>query len=88
MLTPTSKDLNLINQAETHAYLAEHKPDEVIIAAAKVGGVYANSTYPAEFIYKNLMIAANAIDLSSRCPSPSLSRKLVYLSPIGIPTHA
>jgi GDP-L-fucose synthase len=62
ILTPTSKDLDLINQAETHAYLAETKPDEVIVAAAKVGGIHANSTYPAEFIYKNLMIAANAIE--------------------------
>ena len=62
ILTPTSKELDLCNQAETHAYLAEHKPDEVIVAAAKVGGIHANSTYPADFIYKNLMIAANAIE--------------------------
>ncbi|MBT8037224.1 MAG: GDP-L-fucose synthase [Verrucomicrobiae bacterium] len=62
ILTPGSKELDLINQAETHAYLAEKKPDEVIVAAAKVGGIHANSTYPADFIYKNLMIAANAIE--------------------------
>lgn len=62
ILQPTSKDLDLINQEQTHAYLAEHKPDEVIVAAAKVGGIHANSTYPAEFIYKNLMIAANAVE--------------------------
>ncbi|HCI91088.1 MAG TPA: GDP-fucose synthetase, partial [Verrucomicrobiales bacterium] len=62
LLTPNSSDLDLINQTETHAYLANHKPDEVIVAAARVGGIHANSTYPADFIYKNLMIAANAIE--------------------------
>jgi len=62
ILQPRSSELDLINQAETHAYLADHQPDEVIIAAAKVGGIHANSTYPAEFIYNNLMIAANAIE--------------------------
>ncbi|MBK1856559.1 GDP-L-fucose synthase [Verrucomicrobiaceae bacterium 5K15] len=61
-LTPSSRDLDLTSQSETHAYLAEHRPDQVIVAAAKVGGIHANSTYPAEFIYKNLMIAANAVE--------------------------
>lgn len=62
ILTPSSKDLDLCNQAETHAYIAEHKPDQVIVAAARVGGIHANNTYPADFIYKNLMIASNAIE--------------------------
>ncbi|MBK1832385.1 GDP-L-fucose synthase [Verrucomicrobiaceae bacterium R5-34] len=62
ILTPSSRDLDLTNQSDTHAYLAEHRPDQVIVAAAKVGGIHANSTYPAEFIYKNLMIAANAVE--------------------------
>ncbi|MEO1858110.1 MAG: GDP-L-fucose synthase [Rubritalea sp.] len=62
ILTPRSKDLDLCNQAQTHAYIAQKKPDEVIVAAAKVGGIHANNTYPAEFIYKNLMIASNAIE--------------------------
>lgn len=62
ILEPTSRDLDLINQAQTHAYMEEHRPDEVVIAAAMVGGIHANSTYPADFIYKNLMIAANAIE--------------------------
>lgn len=62
ILTPSSRDLDLTSQSETHAYLAEHRPDQVIVAAAKVGGIHANSTYPAEFIYKNLMIAANAVE--------------------------
>ena len=62
ILEPTSRDLDLINQAQTHAYMEEHRPDAVVIAAAMVGGIHANSTYPADFIYKNLMIAANAIE--------------------------
>lgn len=62
VLQPTSRDLNLMDQAQTHAYLAEQRPDNVVIAAAKVGGIHANSTYPADFIYQNMMIAANAIE--------------------------
>lgn len=62
ILQPVSRDLDLTSQAATHAYLAEHRPDEVIVAAAMVGGIYANSTYPADFLYKNLMIASNAIE--------------------------
>ncbi|SHI72267.1 GDP-L-fucose synthase [Rubritalea squalenifaciens DSM 18772] len=62
VLKPSSKELDLCSQAETHAYLADHKPDQVIVAAAKVGGIHANNTYPADFIYKNLMIASNAIE--------------------------
>ena len=61
ILTPTSSELDLCNQADTEAYLAEHQPDEVIVAAAKVGGIHANSTYPADFIYINMMIATNTI---------------------------
>ncbi len=61
ILTPSSSELDLCNQAATEAYIADKKPDEVIVAAAKVGGIHANSTYPADFIYINMMIAANAI---------------------------
>ena len=61
ILTPSSRELDLCNQIDTEAYIAEHKPDEVIVAAAKVGGIHANSTYPADFIYINMMIAANTI---------------------------
>ena len=64
VLQPSSRDLDLTSQAATFAYLAEHRPDEVIVAAAMVGGIHANSTYPANFIYKNLMIATNAIESS------------------------
>lgn len=66
ILQPRSSELNLCDQTETFAYLKEKRPDQVIVAAAKVGGIHANSSYPAEFIYENLMIAANAIEGSYR----------------------
>lgn len=54
-------ELDLINQAAVCAFMQQEKPQYVILAAAKVGGIYANNTYPAEFIYENLMIEANII---------------------------
>ena len=62
VLTATRDELDLLNQADCHRWLADKKPDQVIIAAAKVGGIHANSTYPAEFIYENLTIATNLIE--------------------------
>ncbi len=53
--------LDLASQAAVERFYAKEKPDAAIIAAAKVGGIHANSAYPAEFIYSNLVIAANAI---------------------------
>ena len=53
--------LNLLNQAEVQAFFEEEKIDQVYLAAAKVGGIIANNTYPAEFIYENLMIECNII---------------------------
>ncbi len=61
LLVPTREALDYTDQMAVRAYLTEHRPDSVIIAAAKVGGIYANMTYPAEFIYNNLMIASNLI---------------------------
>jgi GDP-L-fucose synthase len=61
LLTPTSKELDLRNQAAVNAWFADHKPGVVIFAAAKVGGILANNTYPADFIYDNLAMATNAI---------------------------
>jgi GDP-L-fucose synthase len=58
--------VDLIDQAATFRFLANQRPDTVIIAAAKVGGIHANSTYPADFIYDNLAIAANLIEGSRR----------------------
>ena len=61
IITRSSSELDLSNQQDTHNFLQEEKPDYVLIAAAKVGGIYANDSYPAEFIYQNLMIEANLI---------------------------
>ena len=61
IITCSSSELDLANQQNVHNFLQEKKPDYVIIAAAKVGGIHANDSYPAEFIYQNLMIEANLI---------------------------
>jgi GDP-L-fucose synthase len=60
-LTATSAELDLRNQRDTADFVAEHRPEVMIIAAAKVGGIHANNTYPADFLYDNLMIATNLI---------------------------
>ena len=57
----THAELDLTNQAAVEAFFQQEKPDQVYMAAAKVGGIHANNTYPAEFIYDNLMIEANVI---------------------------
>jgi GDP-L-fucose synthase len=57
----TSKELDLRRQADVEKFFEEEKPEYVFLAAAKVGGIHANNTYPAEFIYDNLMIEANII---------------------------
>ena len=62
LIMRTSKELDLTNQAQVQNFFKTEKPDYVILAAAKVGGIYANSTYPADFIYQNIMIEANVID--------------------------
>ena len=62
VITRTHKALDLTNQAAVKDFFANEKPKYVILAAAKVGGVHANNTYPADFIYINMMIAANVID--------------------------
>lgn len=61
VITRSSSELDLTNQQDTHSFLQDERPDCVVIAAAKVGGIYANNSYPAEFIYQNLMIEANLI---------------------------
>lgn len=62
IVTRTHAELDLTNQADVGAFFAKEKPDQVYLAAAKVGGIHANNTYPAEFIYDNLMMQANVID--------------------------
>ena len=70
IITATRDHLDLCDQHAVFDYLAAEKPDIVIIAAAKVGGIHANSTYPADFIYENLTIAANLIEGSRRAEVP------------------
>ena len=55
-------ELDLTNQAAVHEFIGQEKPDQIYLAAAKVGGIYANNTYPADFIYQNLMIQSNIIN--------------------------
>ena len=61
IITRSHEELNLINQGEVERFFSVAKPDVVYLAAAKVGGIYANNVYPAEFIYQNLMIQTNVI---------------------------
>ncbi|WP_373636864.1 GDP-L-fucose synthase family protein [Yoonia sp. BS5-3] len=61
LLTATRAELDLTNQAAVHEFMQDQKPDQVILAAARVGGIMANNTYPASFIAENLMIATNVI---------------------------
>ena len=75
IVTRTSSELDLRNQSAVNAFFREEKPVYVLLAAARVGGILANSTYPAQFIYDNLMIAANVIEAAHQ----SGVRKLLNL---------
>ena len=66
LITRSHSDLDLTNQVAVREFFEQEKPDQVYLAAAKVGGIHANNTYPAEFIYQNLMIEANIIDAAFR----------------------
>lgn len=90
IVTRTHAELDLTDQAAVRTFFAVEKPDQVYIAAAKVGGIQANNTYPAEFIYQNLMIEANIIDaafsngvkkllfLGSSCIYPKLASQPMH----------
>ncbi len=85
IVTRTHKELDLLDQGAVNSFFAEEKPDYVFLAAAKVGGIGANSTYPAEFIYQNMMIGFNVVhaaythgvkkllNLGSSCIYPKLA---------------
>jgi len=62
IVTRTHADLELTNQLAVQEFFAKEKPAQVYMAAARVGGIHANNTYPADFIYENLMVQANIID--------------------------
>lgn len=66
IVTATRWELDLADQSAVRSFLARERPDTIIVAAAKVGGIHANHTMPAEFIYENLMIECNLIDSAFR----------------------
>ena len=66
VITAAHAELDLTDQTAVAAFMADQRPDVVILAAAKVGGIHANNTYPAEFIHENLMIACNVIHQAYR----------------------
>ena len=75
IVTRSSAELDLRNQAAVNAFFAEEEPDHVFLAAAKVGGILANDTYPADFIYDNLVIETNIIHAAFR----QRAKKLLFL---------
>lgn len=75
LIKSSREELDLTNQADVQNFFADKKIDQVYLAAAKVGGIHANNTYPAEFIYENLMIEANIIHGAFR----SGVKKLLFL---------
>ena len=87
LITANRASLDLANQSAVDAFFAEHSIDHVYLAGAKVGGIHANSTYPADFLYQNLMIQSNVIQaahksgvekllfLGSSCIYPKMARQ-------------
>ena len=75
LLTRSHAELDLTDQSAVRQFFATQRPDQVYLAAAKVGGIHANNTYPADFIYQNLMLQANVIDAAFR----NGVRKLLFL---------
>ncbi|WP_342550769.1 GDP-L-fucose synthase [Lysinibacillus sp. FSL M8-0216] len=75
IITRTSKELDLRKQVEVEAFFEEEQPDYVFLAAAKVGGILANSTYPGQFLYDNLMIQTNVIESARQ----TKVKKLLFL---------
>jgi len=75
IITRTHSELDLTNQQQVQDFFSQEKPDQVYLAAAKVGGIFANDTYPADFIYLNLMIEANVIHSAFK----SGVKKLLFL---------
>jgi GDP-L-fucose synthase len=75
LITRSRQELDLTNQYAVQGFFERERPDQVYLAAAKVGGIYANNTFPADFIYENLMMQANVIEAAFR----SGVRKLLFL---------
>jgi GDP-L-fucose synthase len=85
LLLRSRREVDLTNQAAVDALIAKEKPDTVIVAAAKVGGIHANNTYPAEFLFENLAIAANTVHSAFRA---GVGRLLFLGSSCIYPKHA
>lgn len=75
VVTTRRTETDLTNQAAVNGWFSEHRPDVVVLAAAKVGGILANSTFPAQFLYENLMIEANIIHAAQQAGV----KKLLFL---------
>jgi GDP-L-fucose synthase len=75
IITRTSKDLDLKRQADVEKFFSEEKPEYVFLAAAKVGGIVANNSYPADFMYENMMIEMNVI----KSAFDNQAKKLLFL---------
>lgn len=85
VVTRTHAELDLCNQREVSGFFEAERPEYVFVAAAKVGGILANDTYPAEFLFQNLMIETNVIQAAHRCGA----RKLLFLGSSCIyPKHS
>jgi len=85
LILRTREELDLRDQAAVREFFAREKPDAVFLAAARVGGIYANATYPAEFIYDNLAIQTNVMDAAYRAGI----QKLLFVGTSNIyPEHA
>lgn len=85
LLLRSRRELDLANQAAVDAFFAAEKPDVALIAAARVGGIHANNTYPAEFIYSNLAVATNTVHAAWRAGT----KRLLFLGSSCIyPKHA
>ena len=75
IVTRSHAELDLTNQAATNHFFESEQPDQVYLAAAKVGGIHANNTYPADFIYSNIMVQTNVIQAAFQ----NGVKKLVFL---------
>lgn len=87
-------ELDLTNQAAVRVLFVAEKPDQVFLVATKVGGIHANNTYPAEFVYQNLLMQANVIDaaISQRCAKATAKATVsgfhLHLPQAGPSAHA
>ena len=80
IITRTHAELDLTSQADVRDFMQAERPDVVVLAAARVGGIHANNTYPADFIYDNLMIECNVIH-------QAFAAGVQKLSAIGVVLH-